>query len=887
MPGLTFHRLDLHVHTPASKCYSSPDHTPEQIVQAAVDQGLSAIAITDHNTAAMIDAMKQAAHGTDLVIFPGIEISLSEGFHVVGLFDPKSDQKQIEGFLGAIDITPAEHGKQEALCTQSPYAVVKKIHERQGLAVLAHIDRPKGAFSEKVKTGKGGKTSVPIDCSKLFNEAEYDAVECADGRLPDGFDTAHQIRRFPPFYQASDNPDPAEPTRHSAEGIGVPHSWFKLDQVDLEGLRQCFADPEMRIRLMDQIEEVGYPKIVSMGVGGSGFLRNQHFEFHDGLNSIIGGKGVGKSLAVEFLRFCLGQPSSDTSLAADLLGKLDKRLETGNMVEVVYQLADGTQYKIERTYLGKERTSDGQHPRSKHECTNLATAGQYSGDIPQMFPILAYSQTEIIKIAENKEAQLELIDNFIDSRQVEREIEEIRGLLAANDNGLAEAVVAKDRLESCKLEIATLTERIDGINKSLADPLFDEMKKGEAKKAAFEQLLGYVDSLIAMVGKWKKELAKLGAHALPGDLGDDPDLKKRKSIADGARSQIDGKLEDGLSELRAAQKAIGDAIALWIPAFAAVEKEYDQLLDRIGGDRKQKEAERKRLEDEKSEFDKEANGYRLLTANLGNILKTRNELLDRHERAHRGYFELRKAKFDQLTELSDGKLRLALEHAADRSAYGSDFSVLVRGGQAALSAGDRRRISENVAPRRLIQLVLDRDVPRLADEAGISELWAERAIERLWACDDFTEVLALQHSTYPADVPSVSFLKGKNQYDELSELSVGQKCTALLIIALCDGSMPIVIDQPEDALDIVSVWEDIAKKLRRGKRSRQFVLTTHNSSVAVSADSDQFIVLEGGADYGKVTAAGAIDRQDVRDAVIKHLEGGEEPYQLRSCKYNI
>lgn len=887
MPGLVFRRLDLHVHTPASKCYSAPDHTPEEIVQAAVDKNLSAIAITDHNTAAWIDAMKQAAHGTDLVIFPGVEISLSEGFHVVGLFDPGADQKQIESFLGAIDITTAEHGKHDALCTQSPYEVVKKIHERQGLAVLAHIDRPKGAFEEKATAHEDGKISVPADCSKLFNEAEYDAVECADGRLPDGFDTAHQIRRFPPFYQASDNPDPAKPTKHSVEGIGVLHSWFKLDQVDLEGLRQCFADPEMRIRLMGQVEEVRHPKIVSMRIGGSGFLRNQHFELHDGLNSIIGGKGVGKSLAVEFLRFCLEQPSSDTNLAADLLGKLEKRLEPGNTVEVVYQQADGTQYKIERTYLGKERRTGGEQPRSEHKCTNLATGTQYSGDIPQMLPILAYSQTEIIKIAENKEAQLELIDRFIDARQVEREIEESRALLAKNDRELAAAVVARDQLGSCDLEIATLAEKIATINKSLADPLFDEMKKAEAKKAAFEQQLAYVDSLTAMVEGWKKELTALGAHALPGDLADDADLKEQKSIADGAHSQIDDKLEDSMSELRTAQEAISDAQALWKPSFAAVKKEYDALLDRIGGDRKQKEAERKRLEGEKSQFDKEANGYRLLTANLSNILKTRNELLDRLERAHRGHFDVRNEKFDQLTELSDGKLMLTLEHAADRSVYGSELRDLLKGGQTALSVADRRRIAENVAPRRLVQLVLDRDAPRLGDEAGITELWAGRAIEKLWSCGDFTEVLGLQHSCYPGDVPSVSFLKGKNQYDELSELSVGQKCTALLIIALCDGTMPIVIDQPEDALDIVSVWEDIAKKLRRGKGSRQFILTTHNSSVAVAADSDQFIVLEGTADRGKVTAAGAIDRQDVRDAVIEHLEGGEVPYKLRSRKYNI
>lgn len=887
MPGLTFRKLDLHVHTPASKCYSSPGDLPEQIVQAAMDCGLSGIAITDHNTAEWIDAMRHAAEGTDLVLFPGVEISLSEGFHVVGLFDPSADQKHVESFLGAIDITPDQHGKQDALCIKSPYEVIKKIHERQGLAVLAHIDRPKGAFKEKAKTRDDGKINVPVDCSKLLNEAEYDAVECADGHLPEGFDVAHQVKRTPAFYQASDSPDPAQPVKHSAEGIGALYSWFKLDQLDREGLRQCFADPEVRIQLMDTGEEVGYPKLVAMRIGGAGFLRNQRFEFHDGLNSIIGGKGVGKSLAVEFLRFALAQPSLDPNLAADLMGKLEKRLEPNNTVEIVYQLADGSQYRIERTYLGKERRSDGTQPRSEHKCTNLATGIQYSGDIPQMFPILAYSQTEVIKITESKEAQLELIDRFINTRQVEREINEIRAVLVANDSEFAEAISARDRLESCRLQIVTLAEQITAISKSLADPLFDSMKTAEAKKGAYEQQLGYVGRLIALVQEWQKQLAKLAPQMLPEALEGDPDLKKQKSIADGARLKVEAKLQASLSELRATQNDIDDALELWNPNFDAIQGEYVALLERIGGDRKKKETERRLLEKEKSKLEEEANGYSTLTASLGNLLETRNDLLDRLERAHRSYFDVRKKKFEHLTELSDGKLQLTLEHAADRSTYENNLNDLLKGGQTAPPVADRRQIARSIAPRRLVQLVLDRDVPRLADEAGITDLWADRAIEKLWSCGDFTEVLALQHNCYPTDVPAIRFRKAKNQYDELSELSVGQKCTALLIIALCDGTMPIVIDQPEDALDIISVWEDIAKKLRRGKNSRQFILTTHNSSVAVSADSDQFIVLRGTANTGKVVAAGAIDRPDVKEAVIKHMEGGEEPYLLRSRKYNI
>ena len=83
-------------------------------------------------------------------------------------------------------------------------------------------------------------------------------------------------------------------------------------------------------------------------------------------------------------------------------------------------------------------------------------------------------------------------------------------------------------------------------------------------------------------------------------------------------------------------------------------------------------------------------------------------------------------------------------------------------------------------------------------------------------------------------------------------------------------------------------WEDIAVKLIRGKGSRQFILTTHNSSIGVSADTDQFIILEeAGGDRGKVLRSGSIDHDEIRVDVIKRLEGGPIPYNLRTLKYNV
>jgi ABC-type cobalamin/Fe3+-siderophores transport system ATPase subunit len=139
----------------------------------------------------------------------------------------------------------------------------------------------------------------------------------------------------------------------------------------------------------------------------------------------------------------------------------------------------------------------------------------------------------------------------------------------------------------------------------------------------------------------------------------------------------------------------------------------------------------------------------------------------------------------------------------------------------------------------------------------------------------------------PTDRPEIHFRRSDGSYAPLNELSTGQKATAFLIMALCEGATPIVVDQPEDSLDIRSIWDDMCLRLRRSKQSRQFVFTTHNSSLAVASDSDKFVVLAADARHAEVALSGALDGDAMRRRVIELLEGGEDTYFLKQRKYNV
>jgi hypothetical protein len=74
---------DLHIHSTAS----DGRLTPEQIVALALERGVPAIAITDHDSIDGVGPALHAAEGTPLTVIPGVELSAAvgaRGIHILG-----------------------------------------------------------------------------------------------------------------------------------------------------------------------------------------------------------------------------------------------------------------------------------------------------------------------------------------------------------------------------------------------------------------------------------------------------------------------------------------------------------------------------------------------------------------------------------------------------------------------------------------------------------------------------------------------------------------------------------------------------------------------------------------------------------------------------------
>jgi predicted metal-dependent phosphoesterase TrpH len=92
-------RADLHVHT----THSDGRYTPAQVVELARRCGLSAVAITDHDTTAAYGIARQAA-GTHPEVIPGVEITAEfrgRELHLLGYFF-RLDDAPLQSALAAL-----------------------------------------------------------------------------------------------------------------------------------------------------------------------------------------------------------------------------------------------------------------------------------------------------------------------------------------------------------------------------------------------------------------------------------------------------------------------------------------------------------------------------------------------------------------------------------------------------------------------------------------------------------------------------------------------------------------------------------------------------------------------------------------------------------------
>lgn len=178
---------------------------PPLIVRRAQELGLGLIAITDHNAAANCAAVVQAAAGTGLTVWSGLEVQTAEDVHVLCLFDTVEQALTWQGIV--FDHLPQRANPEETLGAQyvvdatgdyvrtearllaastdlSLEAVVTRVAGLGGAAIPAHIDRPSFSVLANLGFVPPGLAAPALEIFRLTDPAALLAQQPALAAWP-------------------------------------------------------------------------------------------------------------------------------------------------------------------------------------------------------------------------------------------------------------------------------------------------------------------------------------------------------------------------------------------------------------------------------------------------------------------------------------------------------------------------------------------------------------------------------------------------------------------------------------------------------------------------------------------------------------------------------
>lgn len=142
-------KIDLHVHSNYS---DDADLTPQELIEIAMDRGLAAISITDHNLTDAISEALELVEDNNLEIIPGIEFDTNYGdniLHILGYYIDYNSPK-IDELLGGMEEAKKEqfYGRIERLQQLGFNITAQEVLEK------ADNDRPLGGFIAEVLLAK-------------------------------------------------------------------------------------------------------------------------------------------------------------------------------------------------------------------------------------------------------------------------------------------------------------------------------------------------------------------------------------------------------------------------------------------------------------------------------------------------------------------------------------------------------------------------------------------------------------------------------------------------------------------------------------------------------------------------------------------------------------
>ena len=585
----SYYRVDLHVHSPGSSDYAGDRQvSPYEFIREFVSRGLDLIAITDHNTGSYIDQAIEARNqiaskeGRNITVLPGVELHASPGVHLLAIL-PDGGTEAVTDLLSRLGLPSNQHGDNTKLISQPIGEISRIVCERRGLLIGAHCNSTKGVVEELSGQAR-------LEWLRSLDALEINSESGEDKASKTIEYVTRDLKVAIPFTFGSDSHDSASDT------TGM---WVKMAEPSFTCLRQLTFEPQLRISRAEPAAPVhGW---IAGFTTTHGIYAGERFRFSPHLNALLGGRGAGKSAAIDLLRFAFeAEPQASDENSAVFANRIMGFLRSVGEVCVLVIGTDGETY-----FITRDGTYEIPNARSRPIFTRSARVYQVSEDKLierdlrplDVLGIEFYGQGEVVRLADRVDEQLRLIDENLDHSVAGALVEAAEEQLLANEEQLLNYGQRLETIRAAAAARPQLEERRGNLAKSLEDPIFEERSRWDSERIWMERQ-----------EEWVKDILCGLSESIPPRPEDSIDIQESsaKAVLEKVKQAAVRIFDSGREDLASLRGSLADSLtelqgyrSEWNTEFQIAEERYRARLTELGATSlAQAAAEKSRVEQE-------------------------------------------------------------------------------------------------------------------------------------------------------------------------------------------------------------------------------------------------------------------------------------------------
>ncbi|RVY81205.1 TrlF family AAA-like ATPase [Helicobacter pylori] len=848
--GSSWHKWDLHAHTPYTHLNKAYQCCEEEFIQKLCDSKIDCIELTNYFKFNEKEfELKEKIEKRGIKVFYNLEVRLDYqnkedqclDFHII--FSDKVTQQEIDNFLRNADANVGGTEKKLADLEKDDFdkAVVNfdqllECLEKESLKL-------RGKYLLGFLSRGHGSSRSSSNYEKIVKKVHF-LIHSSDKQENLKKDREFWLKYNKPLIQSSD--------AHEEEQIGKRYTWIKAEKT-FEGLKQIIYEPETRVSIGEEKPQDPLYKIDSVGLNFDEEVKttneqddtpfcyagfNETLFFSPNFTCVIGGRGSGKSTLLQLIASAIKNKSFVKGLKHETIQKYIEIQPDIDIMDSVEYLA---QNEVEEFATNVSKFTEAIFNRidSKSSGKPKELEKQITKGIEKFDEQIAYWQEknkleEQLKESEKiRKKYQSIVDAFTDKDYLDK-----KAKLQAKYQSLIDLKQSKEGFWTFIKELKRVVNFDSKENmeeKNNYDKVYNQLKQDICKK--IEEIDTNREN--GCFNSEDEKIRTLGAEheALSQEIRE---FLKEKGVSD-----------ESIGDIRNAN----DHLANIKMDINGLEHEIKEIANKIKGF-------------SYGDIDKNIEEFKdQINEKLSKINSAFEEISKNHKevkpitieyRLNEDIFEEVFEDFDKLVD-KDFKIQ---KHQSKIKEYLKEIGL--------------KDIINKQHAEFIEELYNSIDNKKAAFYETMKDIFDREIHFQIY------RLLILKHLR---NVEKYKIFEVRYDKRALNETSFGQKCTAVLVVLLSLGSNPIIIDEPEAHLDSALIANYLVTLIKKQKQKRQIIFATHNANFVLNADAELIIQLKN--ENNKIVVQSFMIESDAYKEDLLKLEGGEKAFKDRERRYGI